>query len=87
MVTDNLAKLKLLKITASPQMEIILVEEESGGPYGAKGMGELPLNPTAPAIINAINNAVGVRINDLPATSDKILAALNKKTGNEKMLI
>ncbi|MDZ4132863.1 MAG: molybdopterin cofactor-binding domain-containing protein, partial [Dethiobacteria bacterium] len=84
MVTDNLAKLKLLKITAMPQMEIILVEEESGGPYGAKGMGELPLNPTAPAIINAINNAVGVRINDLPATSDKVKAALNEKRGTSK---
>jgi CO/xanthine dehydrogenase Mo-binding subunit/aerobic-type carbon monoxide dehydrogenase small subunit (CoxS/CutS family) len=84
MITDNLAKLKLLKITASPQMEIILVEEESGGPYGAKGMGELPLNPTAPAIINAINDAVGVRIYDLPATSEKILAALNKKRGMSK---
>jgi aldehyde oxidoreductase len=78
-ISDNLAKLKLPKITDSPIMEIILVEEQSEGPYGAKGMGELPLNPTAPAIINAIHDAVGVRITDLPATPAKILAALNNK--------
>ena len=81
MVTDNLAKLKLPKITDSPPMEIILVEEQSEGPYGAKGMGELPLNPTAPALVNAIYNAVGVRITDLPATRAKILAALKNKNG------
>jgi len=81
MVTDNLAKLKLPKISDSPPMEIILVEEQSEGPYGAKGMGELPLNPTAPALVNAIYNAVGVRITDLPATRAKILAALKNKNG------
>ncbi len=74
--TDNLAKLKLPRITDMPEIETILVEEESDGPYGAKGMGELPINPTAPAIINAIYDAVGVRITDLPATREKILAEL-----------
>jgi CO/xanthine dehydrogenase Mo-binding subunit len=66
-----------------PEMEIILVEETAEGPYGAKGMGELPLNPTAPAIINAIYDAIGVRISDLPATKDKILAALKEKEGEQ----
>ncbi|MDW7730322.1 MAG: molybdopterin cofactor-binding domain-containing protein, partial [Bacillota bacterium] len=65
-VSDSLAKLKLTKIKDYPDSEIILVEEPSEGPYGAKGMGELPLNPTAPAIVNAIYDAVGVRICDLP---------------------
>ncbi len=81
-VSDNLLKLKVPMIKDSPQMEIFLVEEHSDGPYGAKGMGELPLNPTAPAIINAIYDAVGVRICDLPARPAKILAALKNKGGN-----
>ncbi|MDW7739275.1 MAG: molybdopterin cofactor-binding domain-containing protein [Bacillota bacterium] len=83
MITDNLAKIGLTRIRDIPDMEIILVEEESDGPYGAKGMGELPLNPTAPAIINAINNATGVRITDLPATKRKIAAELKKIKGEQ----
>jgi len=46
------------------------------GPYGAKCVGEPSLIPTAPAILNAIYDAVGVRIYDLPATPEKILRAL-----------
>lgn len=83
MVTDSLGKLRLPKIIDAPEMEIILIEEAAEGPYGAKGMGELPLNPTAPAIINAIHDAIGVRISDLPATKDKILAALKEKEGEQ----
>lgn len=75
-LTDSLAGLKLPKITDAPTIETLLVEEESSGPLGAKGMGELPVNPTAPAIISAIYNAVGVRITDLPAGAEKIATAL-----------
>jgi len=49
------------------------------GPLGAKGMGELAITPTAPAIINAIHNAVGVWIRELPASKDKVLEAIRKK--------
>jgi CO/xanthine dehydrogenase Mo-binding subunit len=52
------------------------------GPFGAKGVGEPGLVPTAPAIANAIYNAVGIRIHDLPLTPEKILAAL--KNSNSK---
>lgn len=51
---------------------------DSFGPFGAKGVGEPGLVPTAPAIANAISNAVGVRIRDLPITPEKILEALKK---------
>jgi nicotinate dehydrogenase medium molybdopterin subunit len=54
------------------------------GPYGAKGMGEPALAPTAPAIANAIYDAVGVRIKELPITPDKVLKALKEKR-NEKV--
>jgi CO/xanthine dehydrogenase Mo-binding subunit len=50
------------------------------GPYGAKCVGEPALVPTAPAILNAIHNAIGVRIYDLPATPEKILRALDAAT-------
>lgn len=58
-------------------IELIFVEsDDPAGPYGAKGVGEPGLVPTAPAIANAIYNAVGVRITELPITPEKVLAAL-----------
>ncbi|MCP4872239.1 MAG: xanthine dehydrogenase family protein molybdopterin-binding subunit [Proteobacteria bacterium] len=61
-------------------IELEFVEtDEPTGPYGAKGIGEPGLVPTAPAIANAIADAVGVRIHDLPITPEKLLAALRAK--------
>lgn len=60
-----------------PKIKTFFVEEvEETGPYGAKGLGEPAMIPTAPAIINAIYDAIGVRIYDLPATCDKVLLAI-----------
>lgn len=60
-----------------PHIESIIVEEfECSGPFGAKGVGEPSMLPTAPAIINAIYDAVGVRITSLPASPDKVLKAI-----------
>lgn len=60
-----------------PDVKSIIVESnEPTGPFGAKGIGEAVTTPTAPAIINAIYDAVGVRITSLPATPEKILKAL-----------
>jgi xanthine dehydrogenase molybdenum-binding subunit len=53
------------------------------GPFGAKGVGEPGLVPTAPAIANAVYDAVGVRIRDLPITPEKVLAALKKKESSK----
>jgi CO/xanthine dehydrogenase Mo-binding subunit/CO/xanthine dehydrogenase FAD-binding subunit len=49
------------------------------GPYGAKGVGELGVNPAAPAIANAVFDAIGVRLNSLPLTPDKVMNALAQK--------
>jgi CO/xanthine dehydrogenase Mo-binding subunit len=63
-----------------PHVDVSLIEEpDPTGPYGAKGIGESTMIPTAPAIINAIHDAIGVRIRDLPATPQKILDALKAK--------
>ncbi|MBW2453560.1 MAG: xanthine dehydrogenase family protein molybdopterin-binding subunit [Deltaproteobacteria bacterium] len=59
-----------------------LETNEPTGPYGAKGIGEPGLTPTAPAIANAIYDAVGVRVRDLPITPEKLLAALHDKNIN-----
>jgi CO/xanthine dehydrogenase Mo-binding subunit len=63
-----------------PQLESVVVEMTSQtGPYGAKGIGEMTANSQSPAIINAIFDAIGVWITDLPATPEKILRALEAK--------
>ncbi|MCF8075391.1 MAG: molybdopterin-dependent oxidoreductase, partial [Desulfotignum sp.] len=58
----------------------VIETDDKDGPFGAKGIGEPGCVPTAPAIANAIYNAVGVRIKDLPITPEKVLAALKEKT-------
>ena len=60
-----------------PNVEVILVEDpEPTGPYGAKGVGEPPITPTAPAIANAVADALGVRIRSLPLTRERVRAAI-----------
>ncbi len=61
-------------------IEIGFVEtDEPTGPYGVKGIGEPGLTPTAPAIGNAIADAIGIRIHDLPITPEKLLATIQAK--------
>ncbi len=63
-----------------PTVSSIIVEtDDPSGPYGAKGVGEIGLIGTAPAIANAVYNAVGVRITDLPVTPEKVLKALRQE--------
>ncbi len=60
-----------------PPVTSILIEDASPvGPFGAKGIGEQALIPTAPAIMNAIHDAIGVRIRRVPATPDRVRAAI-----------
>lgn len=63
-----------------PPVESILIEDPSSiGPFGAKGIGEQAVIPTAPAILNAIHDAIGVRIHKVPATPSRVLAAILAK--------
>ncbi|MEE1551271.1 MAG: hypothetical protein V1244_06570, partial [Nitrospinaceae bacterium] len=59
--------------------DIDIVENfDPTGPFGAKGVGEPTAVPTAAAILNAVHDAVGVRITSLPATAEKILRAIKQ---------
>lgn len=75
--TENLHDYLMPTIGDMPQFKHIIVEvEDPVGPYGAKGLGEHVLIPTAPAIVNAIRHATGAVVRDLPCTPDKVLAAI-----------
>ncbi|HSF59713.1 MAG TPA: nicotinate dehydrogenase medium molybdopterin subunit, partial [Candidatus Binatia bacterium] len=63
-----------------PPMQLILLESPlAEGPFGAKGIGELGLFAIAPAVASALEQAVGVRITELPMTPERVLAALERK--------
>jgi putative selenate reductase molybdopterin-binding subunit len=70
---------KVMSTLDMPEMTTILVEDtEYTGPFGAKSAGEVPTNGMAPAVANAIQDALGVRIRSLPITPEKILQALDE---------
>ena len=64
------------------EIDIIFIESDDGlGPFGAKSMGESSKVPAPAAVANAVANAIGVRMKDLPITRDKIVAAVAARTG------
>ena len=68
-----------------PDIEVDIVDSyDPTGPFGAKGVGEPTSVPTAAAILNAIHDAVGVRITSLPATAEKVLAAIKAKRTQDR---
>jgi len=76
-LNDRLATYLIPTALDAPHIRSILVEKPySGAPHGAKGIGELPMDVGAPAVVAAIHDATGVWIHDLPATPERILAAL-----------
>src|SRR5216684_2397868 len=73
---DRLATYLIPTALDAPRIRTILVENPySRGPLGAKGIGELPMDGPAPAIISAIHDATGVWLDEVPATPEKVLAA------------
>ena len=78
--TENLHDYLIPTIGDVPDIETILIEDhEPAGPYGAKGIGEPALIPTAPAILGAIRHATGVRLTRVPATPDRVRTALKDR--------
>lgn len=75
----NFSKYLIHTAQDMPDIYPVIVEEtDSTGPFGAKGVGEPALVPVAPAIINAVYDAIGIRFTELPITPAKVLKALNK---------
>ena len=78
-LASTLGDYKAPNVMDIPELQTVLLESESGtGPYHTKGIGENPIGPVAPAIANAVEDAVGVRIRDLPITAEKVLRALRE---------
>ncbi|HQP91789.1 MAG TPA: molybdopterin-dependent oxidoreductase, partial [Candidatus Omnitrophota bacterium] len=79
-VNPSFSKYRMPRSIGIPEIESVFIEtKDPQGPFGAKGMGEASLLPTAAAIANAIHDAIGVRIKELPITPDKVLKALKEK--------
>jgi len=77
--TENLHDYLIPTLGDMPRVTSILIEDpDAHGPFGAKGIGEQVLIPTAPAILNALRDATGAVVRDLPATPDRVLAALRR---------
>ena len=78
--TLSMGEAKIPTIQDIPELVTVLLEDTTGtGPYKAKGIGENTISPVAPAIANAVYDAVGVRIQDLPITAEMVLAAFAKR--------
>jgi CO/xanthine dehydrogenase Mo-binding subunit len=79
-VSDRLARYRMAPITLTPEIIPFVVEHAvPEGPYGAKGVGEIVIIPTPPAITNAIFHAVGVRVDRLPVDQEVILMGIKNR--------
>jgi CO/xanthine dehydrogenase Mo-binding subunit len=82
MANDRLTNYMLPTCMDAPEMEVILVEKPyPHGPFGAKGVGELPMDGAAPALAAAICNALDIEITELPFTPERILKAVEAMSG------
>ncbi len=78
--TPSLLEYKSLTSLDMPEVEVMLIEDpDPNCPFGAKEVGQGPLLPVMPAVANAVYDAVGVRIDEVPITPDKVLRALQLK--------
>jgi xanthine dehydrogenase molybdenum-binding subunit len=83
--TDRMARYRTPSILHTPEIVSLVVEHPTQeGPYGAKGVGEIAGIPTAAAITNAIYNAVGVRIDRLPAEPEFIWKSMEKMKNHDQ---
>jgi len=82
-LNPNFTDYKLMTTQDLPELDLSFIEtNDPAGPHGAKGVGESPLIPVAPAIANAVYNATGVRIRQLPLTPERVLASLKAAGGS-----
>jgi hypothetical protein len=78
--TPSILEYKSLTSLEMPDVVTYLIEEpDAAGPFGAKEVGQGPLLPIAPAVANAVYDAVGVRVDEVPITPDLVLKALEQR--------
>ena len=83
LVTPSFSEYLIPTAMDVPEVTSVIFESRSGlGPFGAKGIGEPALTPVAPAIANAVADAIGTRIHDLPITPEKVVDALRAAAGD-----
>ena len=76
-ITDHMSRYRIPSIMHTPKITSIIVEDPvATGPFGAKGVGEIVLIPTSPAITNAIYNITGLRLHQLPVDQEMIMKHL-----------
>jgi len=79
LMTPSLSEYLIPTSMDMPEVACIILESRSGiGPFGAKGIGEPAMTPVAPAIANAVADAIGVRVHDLPITPERVINALKQ---------
>lgn len=82
----QLSRYTVFNAPEMPPVRVALIEEgEASGPFGAKSIGEIATVPVAPAVINAINDALGTNISVLPALPERIVAAIKAKGGSQSV--
>jgi len=78
-VNNSFKKYHLVNAPDMPDVKVLLIEHEGDdGPFGAKSVGEISAVPTAGAVINAVNHALGTSLSDMPLTPEKVLAAIKQ---------
>jgi nicotinate dehydrogenase medium molybdopterin subunit len=81
---DRLSQYTIPMVLEVPEIEHIIIEvPEPTGPFGAKGVGEPATSPVAPAIANAITDAIGIRLFEIPMTPERIWNAINQLVSDE----
>jgi xanthine dehydrogenase molybdenum-binding subunit len=77
---DGFKNYHIVNAPDMPDVQVLLVEHAGDdGPFGAKSVGEIATVPTAAAVVNAVNNALGTELSDLPLTPERVIAALNEE--------
>ena len=82
LITPSFSEYLMPTAMDMPKVECIILESRSGvGPFGAKGIGEPAMTPVAPAIANAVADAIGVRVFEMPITPERVVRALRQRDG------
>ena len=84
LLTTNLSDYRIYSAPDMPKMETYIVEtSDPFGPFGAKAIAEIPIDGMAPAVANAVADAIGIRIHQIPLTPERVLRAIHANGGKK----